>query len=202
MKLKLNQIHAAFAAIFGRKTKAGKFVGRVRTRDVAFKYRMGAGYPGDINRTHPASIEPCLISSVAPPTKYGQPVIVDTSLNAVRPMVAGDVALTRIYGITVRPYPEQQTSGGMTATLGDATPPVTGVIDVARAAYIMTRLGGTAAATKDGLVYVWTAVSSGSHVQGSFEAEATGGSTAAIANARFNGPADSGGVCEVIVWNA
>ena len=38
---------------------------RQKTRDVAFTFRMGAGFAGDVNRTHPASIEPVMIECMA-----------------------------------------------------------------------------------------------------------------------------------------
>lgn len=177
---------------------------RARTHDVAFTYRMGAGFPGDVNRMHPASILPGLMDVDDPCTAYGYPVLVDTATNAYRGMTAADDAVTVIAGVLVRPFPTQQTTGGMTASLGAATPPTSGVIDVLNDGFIMTKLSDFAAnpPTKGGAVFVWTAASAGNHVVGGFEAVATGGSTAAIANARFNGPPDSAGVCEIQVWAA
>jgi hypothetical protein len=43
---------------------------RARTLDAAITYRMGAGYPGDVNRAHPASIIP----APAGPGEPGAPV--------------------------------------------------------------------------------------------------------------------------------
>lgn len=172
-----------------------------RVRDVAFLGRMGAGIPGDPNRTHPISIEPCLIDASAPPTAYGQAVLIDPTTQGARPLTSSDTAVTKIYGITVRPYPIQQqaaTNYGAVA-FGAGTPPTAGVIDVVKDGYIMTGLGGSALATKDGAVYVWIAASSGAHIQGAFEAGATSGSTVAITNARFNGQQDASGVCEIIM---
>lgn len=177
---------------------------RARTHDVAFTYRMGAGFPGDVNRTHPASILPGLMDTTNPVAAYGFPVLVNTSANDYRGLIASDTAVTTIAGVLVRPYPTQQTSGGMSASLGAATPPTSGVVDVLNSGFILTKLSNFAAAnaTKGGAVYVWIAASTGNHVQGGFEASATGGSTIAITNARFNGPSDANGVCEVQVWPA
>jgi hypothetical protein len=173
---------------------------RMKTRDVAIPFRMGAGFPGDVNRSHPASIEPCIIDASAPPTTFGQPVLVDATTQGVRPFTAGDVALTTAYGVTVRPYPFQQSSGSNfgAASLGVATPPATGQMDVLRSGYIMTKLSGATQPVKNGLVCVWTAASSGAHVQGGFEAAVTGGSTTpALPGVTFNGVPDANGNVEV-----
>ena len=175
----------------------GKYLGRRRTKDVAFTYRMGAGFAGDVNRTHPFSVEPCLIDPANPPLGYGLAVLVNTNANAVRQLAAGDNGGTYIYGVTVRPYPTQQQSGGMSAPFGNQVPPVTGVIDVLTTGYIMVPIVGNV--TKGGLVYVWAAASGGGHIQGGFEAGATGGSTIALPAtiATFNGPADASGIGEI-----
>ena len=176
---------------------------RMKVRDASFTFRMGAGFAGEVNRTHPADIVPELIDSAAstPPTAYGQVVILDTVNSAVRPFAAGDTAVTTAYGMTVRPYPTQQASASNfgQADLGAATPPTSGVIDVLRRGYIMAKVTGTVA--KGGAVYVWCAASSGNHVQGQLESGATGGSTAALTNLTFNGSADANGVVEVIFNN-
>jgi hypothetical protein len=172
---------------------------RVAFRDVAFKYRMGAGFAGDVNRTHPHSVEPALINVATPPTAYGQFVIA-TATNDVRPFAAGDTAVTNPYGMTVRPFPTQQTTGGMSATLGAATPPVTGVIDILRSGMIMAVLNtGSAASAKGAAVFIWVAATVAGHVQGQLEAAANGGNTAALdaTLVQFNGPADASGIVEV-----
>jgi hypothetical protein len=140
-----------------------------RTRDgVAFSFRMGAGFPGAVNRTHPVSIEPCLIDASAPPLYYGQGVVVDPTTQGVRPLVATDSGLADVYGITVRPYPLQQNTA--TPAFGNATPPATGVIDVVKSGYIMVPINpGDAAPVKGGPAYIWVAATSGLHVQGLWE---------------------------------
>jgi len=175
----------------------------VRTRDsgeMAFAFRMKGGIAGDVNRTHPASIEPVLIDVDEPPTAYGQPVIVDTVTSGVRRFVAGDTAVDTAYGVMARPYPTQQSAGGMTSSFGGGTPPTTGAGDVLRAGYIMGKVpADSAAPKKGGAVFVWCAVSSGNHIQGNFETAANGGSTAALdpEKYQFNGGMDADGNVEI-----
>lgn len=174
---------------------------RSSTRDVAFQFRMGAGFPGDVNRTHPVSIEPVLIDEDDPPAAYGFPVLVDATTHGVRGFVAGDTAVDTIWGVTVRPYPTQQQSGGMSADFGSATPPETGTMDVMRSGYIMVKLPVGQAPVKGGAVFIWCAVSSGAHIQGGFEDAASGGNTAALdpEKYQFNGGADANGNVEISV---
>jgi len=196
----LKKMLRAILATFEPKRAPGIYMGHARTCDISFGYRMGAGFPGDVNRTHPASIEACLVDVNAPPTLYGQAVVVDATTQGVRPLVAGDSALLDIYGITVRPFPIQQqaaTNYGA-SNIGAGTPPTSQPMDVLRSGYIMATLSGSTAAVKGGAVYVWIAASTGSHIQGNFEAAATGGSTIQLGlKTTFNGPADATGVCEI-----
>ena len=197
--MNLKKILSAIRAAFSAKDH-GVYMGHARTCDISFQYRMGAGFPGDVNRTHPASIEPTLVDVNSPPTLYGQAVVVDPTTQGVRPLVAGDSSLTDIYGITVRPFPIQgQSSTNYGASnIGSATPPTSQPMDVLRSGYIMSTLSGTAAAVKGAPVYVWVAASTGSHIQGNFEASATGGSTIQLGlKTTFNGPADANGVVEI-----
>lgn len=176
---------------------------RSRTCDVAFMHRMGAGFPGDVNRTNPFSVLPALINTTTPPRLYGDPVLANAADNSVRGFVVGDTTTpTVIYGVAVRPYPTQQAAGGMSAAIGAAAPPVSGVIDVLRSGFIMTKIPAGQTVAKGGAVYVWFAATSGSNIQGSFVGAATGGSTALISNAKFVGPADANGNVEIEVWPA
>ncbi len=175
---------------------------RAVTHDVSFTYRMGAGFAGDVNRTHPASIEPALTNQTNPPTRYGDAVIVDTATNTVRKFIVGDTA-TRIYGTLVRPFPVQDASsaGNYGAqALGNAVPPtgVQVVQDVLRTGYMLTQVVGSPA--KDGAVYIWVAAASGNHVVGGFESASGGASTVLVSNARFNGPPDANGVTEIVIF--
>lgn len=173
------------------------------TTDVAFTYRMGAGFPGDVNRTHPASILPALINTTTPPRAFGDPVIVNTADNTVKGVVPGDNNATAaaVYGITVRSYPTQQQSGGMSSALGAAVPPTSGIMDVLRQGFIFVKLPAGAAVTKNGIPYIWCAATSGNNIQGAFVAAASAGNTLPVSNARFTGPADANGVAELEVWS-
>lgn len=178
---------------------ASKLAIRARTCDVAMTYRMGAGSAGDINRTHPFSCPPGLINATVPPKRYGDPAYIDTASNAYKGFVAGDTAKVIMDGILVRPYPTQQVSTSQGLGAGDA--PLSGVADFLEDGYIMVKCN-VGVPTKRGAVFIWCAVDSGNHKQGGFEAAATGGSTAAIANAYFNGPPDANGITEIRIWNA
>lgn len=169
------------------------------TQDTAFNYRMGVGFPGDVNRDHPASITPGLCnSSVQAPRLYGDAVLVDTATNSYRGLVAGDTAVTVIDGIAVRPYPTQQTSGGMTSTFGTAPVNTGQPVDVLEDGYAIVKIPAGQTTTKKGAVYIWVTASSGAHVQGGFETVTSSGNTAGpITNAVFNGPPDANGVTEI-----
>lgn len=190
--MKKSLLHTAIAAALG-----AMFAVRAETHDVAFDLRMGAGFPGDINR-HMFSTMPGLAnSSVQAPRLYGDPVIIDTATNSYRGIVAGDTATFAADGILVRPYPTQQTSGGMSATIGSAAPNLLQPIDVINEGYVMVKCNvGTP--TKNGQVFVYTAASTGNHVQGGLES-AAGANLTLISNMRFNGPPDASGVCEAAI---
>jgi hypothetical protein len=178
-------------------------LGRFRTCDVAFTYRMNAGFAGDVNRGHPASILPCLADPTTPPTAFGQPVVAVAATNGVRPLAAGDGGLTDIFGITVRPYPTQSVAAAAypygDVILGGGAPAVKQPVDVLRAGYIFVSVVGQP--VKGGLVYIWTAASSGAHIQGGFESVAPGGSGIALPAGRFwwNSPPDNTGIAELAV---
>lgn len=174
---------------------------KFRTVDTAFTFRMGAGFAGDINRGHPASIQACLIDPNSPPTLYGQAVVVDAGTQGVRPIGAGDGALTEIWGVTVRPYPIQQATTANNygeIPYGAGAPPSLQPVDVLRGGYVFVPVVGNP--VKGGAVYIWYAASGGGHTQGGFEAGATGGSTIALnaADYYWNSPPDSTGVAELI----
>ena len=182
-----------------------------KTRDVAFQFRMGAGFPGEVSRTHPVDILPSLIDSNAPPTAYGQGVIIDATTSGVRPIAtSGDTGVTALYGVTVRPYPFQQaqtninyggTENSSSGAIATIAPPVSGEIDVLVRGFIIVYVGNYAAnpPVKGNQVYIWYAASSGNHTQGAFEAAATGGSTIAIGSPNGNGAATFG---QNVYWNS
>lgn len=184
-------------------------LGRHRTTDTAIPFRMAAGFAGDVNRAHPASIQPCLISPVNPVTAYGQAVVVDTaggSNNGVRPIAgAGDNGLTEIWGVTARPYPIQQATTSNqygAAPYGSVAPPLLQPVDVVRGGYVLVNVNTSVASpVKGGAVFIWYAVSGGGHIQGGFEGGATGGSTIAlnVNDYQWNNAPDASGVAELIL---
>lgn len=178
---------------------------RARTADISYGYRMPVGFPGDVNRTHPASILPGLMDSTDPVSLYGNPVLIDTVANSYRGIVAADVGIVKIAGVLVRPYPTQQQTGGMSASIGTAVPPPgPAVCDVIEEGYVIARCNNFATVnpTKGGAVFVWVTASAGAHLQGGFESAADGVNTIAITNARWNGPVGADGVGELQVWVA
>ena len=178
---------------------------RARTRDVAFQFRMGAGFPGDVNRAHPMSIVPALINTATQvPRAYGDPVLVAADGTSLRGLVAGDGSATPgiVYGFAVRPFPTQQMTGGPTSAIGAATPPTSGIMDALRMGFIMGKVPAGSTTVKGGTVYAWAAASSGAHVQGALEPAASSTNTYTITNAKFNGPADAQGNVEIEVWPA
>lgn len=177
--------------------KALRFLGRLRFRDAtALTYRMGAGVPGDITRAG-GKIEPVLVDASAPPTAYGQAVVIDATTQGVRPLVAGDNGLDAIYGIVARPYPLQQNSAN--PGLNTGVPPTSGIVDVLRSGYMAVSVSGGTTPVKGGRVYIWVAASSGSHVQGGFETAAGGGSNTIELDEKsyWQGGVDANGVGEI-----
>lgn len=176
------------------------FRGRARTADVAYTYRMPAGFAGDINRTHPASVEACLPDPINFPTFTGQACVIDATSNLLRKVgVTDDHALTDIYGVAVRSYPTQQATGGMSASFGNAVINPQQPVDVLKSGYIMVPVLGVP--VKGGSVFVWALPASGSHVPGGFETVATANSTIALPpnSYSFNGGPDANGIAEVII---
>jgi len=167
---------------------------------VAFPYRMPVAVaPGEVNRAHPFNIEPCSIDQALPPTAFGQALVIDRTTQGVRPVQAGDTALTDVYGFSVRPYPYQSSSAGSygAAPLGGGVPPVVQAMDVLRSGYIIVPVVGSP--RKGDPVYIWVAASGGGHIQGGAEAAATAGSTIQLASTKttFNGVPDSTGLVEI-----
>lgn len=174
---------------------------RARTRDVAYPYRMPAGYPGTVNRFHPASILPGLNNPTNPVRLVGDPAIIDTATNSYRGLITSDTAVTKIDGLAVRSYPFQQPAGGPTASLSMSGVPATNMpIDMLHEGFMIARCNNFAAQqpTKGGAVYIWVAASTGAHVQGGFESVTSAGNTAGpITNMKWNGPGDANGITEI-----
>lgn len=184
---------AVASALAGMSTVCGW-----HTQDIAYPYRMGAGFAGDVSRTHPASIVPGLNnSSVQAIRLFGDPVIIDTATNSYRGVTTADTSTFACDGFCARPFPTQQTTGGMTSAVVGAAgvPSTTQPVDILSDGFIMATCNvGTP--TKGGAVYVFTAASTGSHVQGGLES-AAGANLTLISNAFWNGPPDTNGVAEL-----
>ena len=157
---------------------------------------MPAGIAGDVNRAQQVVIRPEVITPytgsnpTVAPQSYGLAVVIDATSGQVRTVAAGDTAIN---GFLARPYPTNSTQNG----LGVQTPPTSGACDLMMRGFMTVILGGTQAAVNGGQVYVWTAASSGSHVQGQVEAANPGGSGFAVTGCLFSGPADSNGFTEI-----
>lgn len=164
---------------------------------VAYLTRMPAGIPGEVNRGFSSMIEPIGVTpfgTSGAPTAFGIPVVIDATsgnIGNARAVTAGDTAA---YGLLVRPYPAFSSQDA----LGTSTPPKEGPVDVLRFGYMTVKLAGSTAAVKGGVVYVWAAASSGSHVQGGFESTNPTTNGFAIPGV-FMGPADANGNVEISV---
>lgn len=106
----------------------------------AFTYRMGAGSPGEVTRIHPSSIRAFMndASGSNPSTYFGQAVLFHGATNTVRAVDhtddsgKGNVA-TDMVGVTVRPYPTQDSGSGETfgaAAFNTGGPTPSSVVDV------------------------------------------------------------------------
>jgi len=193
--MKLKQIMRDF--FFFREKDHGVYVGRRRTHDTAFQFRMGAGFQGAVNRSHPVTIEPCLMDTGFPVLFYGSAVVADAAApNGVRIPATGDAA-TAIYGFAVRPYPIQPTTGSLTSAFGTVAPPTNQALDVMRSGYMIVLLQGAAPAFKGSIVQVTTVAGSG-YVVGGVSVDTVAGTQVALdRKSSFNGPADSAGLVEL-----
>jgi hypothetical protein len=195
MKTSFVKILMAFVILFSVKLRA-------ITCDAAFPFRMGAGFPGDVNRTHPFSVVPSLMNVANRIRLFGDAAIVDVATNSVRGALATDT-VTKIYGVLVRPFPTQQTTGGMDSAFGVGVPG-TGVCDIIETGFVMVKCNNfaTVQPAKGGAVHMRVAATAGALVQGGFHSAADGANTVLLTNARWNGPADASGIAELQVWAA
>jgi hypothetical protein len=171
----------------------------------SFTYRMGAAFPGDVNRSHPASIEPVLNDKTLPVLKPGMAAMINSAKTGVRQAGTADTVASALYGIAVRAFPMQDPgSAGVFGAVdeGVSSLPKDDVIDVCRDGYIMVQLPVGATCGKGDPVWVWIAVSGSGHVQGQFEVVSATTSTMSVLNATYNGPPDANGFAEVIIRNS
>ena len=66
---------------------------RAKTADISYGYRMGAGFPGDVNRAGMLDIVPSLQDTTNPVLLYGNPVIMNPAANSVRNYLTTDAPL-------------------------------------------------------------------------------------------------------------
>lgn len=190
-----------------RRRPSGTFLARLRTTDISFLAQSPLGFIGRLTRTVPApKVYPYMQDATNPVASFGLAVMA-TSSNTVRNMLAGDTAVTSIFGVSVGSFPFQQqaTANYGSASIGGVTAaPSTGVLDVNKSGSQLVYCNSAQAptATLTSPVYVWIAASTSTHIQGGFEtASATTNTAGPIPNAYFNGPGDSTGAIE-LVFNA
>lgn len=205
--MKLRNILLGACSLLGLSKPDGEFVGRSKFRDAlnnsAFPFRMGAGSPGTVTRTHPVSISAYINDTTNPLTTYGQAALFNSAGNDVRAVLTSDTTIDTLAGVTVRPYP---TAGIPTATIGAPSTfggegPAAGLpVDLCRLGSIIVPVSGITTNVKLGArVFVWVAASSGAHVLGGFEGQVTTGSTAALSEKWYwGGPPDANGNAELI----
>jgi hypothetical protein len=169
----------------------------------AFTFRAGAGFPGEVSRQENSIIEPCVLNAAFPPLLFGIPMIVDTAggnAGIVRPYTSGDTA--NPYGILVRSFPQSTataTNFGNTPLGGAGVPPSSGPAALLISGYIIVQVPvGSALPTKNGPVFIWTAATSGAHIQGGFETASSGSTIAITGTTHFNGPQDANGNIELV----
>ena len=190
----------------------------IKTRDVAYQYRMNSGSPGSVTRNHPANIFPHMNDPVGsnPLTYFGQAALFDAANNSVRAVNhTADSALgattVALAGVSVRPYPGQDTGAGETygaAAFGGGGPAAAAPLDVLVKGSILVTQGEPAAVAAPsalgGIVYVRVTVGAGNFAAlpvGGFETvvDTTPANQLIVANAYWNGPADAAGVAELVI---
>jgi hypothetical protein len=186
----------------------------------AFPYRMGAGSPGEVTRIHPGSIRSYMndASGSNPSTYYGQAVLFHGATNTVRAVDhTDDAALgntsVKIAGITVRPFPTQDSGNGefFGATgFNTGGPTASGEVDILSLSggILVTQNQPTVGATASALgapvyVRVTTGTTAGFTTLpvGGFETvqDPVNTNQFVVSGAYWNGPADQFGVAEVIL---
>ena len=149
----------------------------------AYVTRMPAGFLGQVTRQDNSLLEPGIIDTSYPPTKYG--TFVKMTSGKVRTIASGDAA-TDVRGIIVRPFPVQEYSSN--EALDAATPDIYRPCDILKRGYVMVKFAGTTAA-KGGQVNVCISASGGGTV-GDIT-ETTDSYNVAVTNCFFTGAADT-----------
>ena len=163
----------------------------------SFLLRMPAGIPGQVTRLEQSTIESQAYDPAAPFPAYGVPM--KTGANGkMQPIVAGDTA-NLVEGILVRPYPTTG-AGTLTSSFGPGVPPTSGICNRLKRGYMMVAVNGTAAALKDGPVFIRVGGAAPGKPIGGFEAaaDATPANTSQLLTATWTGPADPQGNGEIV----
>jgi len=194
----------------------GEWGTSLKVRDVAFTFRMGNGFAGSVNRTHPATIAPYLKDSTTPPTFFGQPVLLNPTAGTVRGIIDTDrtggtatvsggnaIPVTDVFGIVVRPYPFQGVTAPTNNYAGTGSFPTSsgglpdGAVDVLLSGFIMVQVNGSP--TNGSKVWIWTANNTSPHQLGGFEASdpSTSGFGLTWDKITFGSPVDANGIAEL-----
>jgi len=196
----------------------GEWGTALKVRDVAFTFRMGNGFAGSVNRTHPATIAAYLKDATNPPTFFGQPVLLNPTAGTVRGILDLDrtggtaqisggnaIPITDIFGVVVRPYPFQGVTAPSASYAGTGSFPTAagslpdGAVDILLSGFIMVTVNGSP--TNGSQAFVWTAATSSPHVQGGWEASSPSTSGLALTwdKTTFASPVDASGIAELRV---
>lgn len=160
-------------------------------------YRMPAGVPGMVSRPDQSTMEAASITpfgTTGAPGAFGLAGQIDATTGDFRVVADPDTA---VYGFLAKPFPAIGGNNASSQGLGQAVPPVEGVVAVLTRGYMSVKLGGSTAAVKGGAVYVWSSADSGAHVKGQVEAADPSTDGFVVARSYFMGPADADGNVEI-----
>ena len=190
------------------KLSYGAYGTACKVRDVAFAFRMGAGFAGAVNTSHPANIRGFLKDATNPPTFFGQPVMINASANSVRAVLDTDRTggATDVFGVVVRPYPFLGSTAPTNAYAGTGSQSSLpwggnqlpdGAVDVLLMGNIMVYVNGTP--SNGSVAYIWTANNTSPHTLGGWEASnpATSGFAITWDKTQFGSPPDASGIAEL-----
>lgn len=205
--MNLRSLLLGAVSLLGLSKPDGEFIARAKFRDAinpsAFPFRMGAGSPGTVTRTHPVSISAYINDPTHPLTAYGQAVLFNPAANDVRCVLTTDSGILDIDGVTVRPYPYAgvpTASIGAPSAFGGESPAPSLPVDVVRLGSILVQVSGpTDNIALGAAVFLWIAAASGAHIVGGFEGQVSTGNTIALpARWKWGGPPDANGVAELL----
>jgi hypothetical protein len=179
-----------FKKLFRPRAANGVFVGRSRTRDISYQAQSPVGVIGAITKMVPAAtISQNMNDLTSPVTSFGLACMI-TGTNTIRNIAASDGSATAVFGIAVKPNTFQAStatgygavpfSNLTTAPYGAGFAPLPVLKRGSMIVYCNT--SQVATLTQQSPVFVWSATSTGAHVQGGFESAASA-SGAAVAGA-------------------